>query len=84
MSKAKLGDYVRCKISGFEGTVTSRTEYLNQCVKCGIQPKVGSDGKLPDAFALDEITLEVLKPAVAPVTNQDKGGPSERIERERA
>jgi hypothetical protein len=55
-----LGDKVRCKVTGFEGVVTSRTEFLNMCVRYGVQPPVDKDGKLQDAILFDEQQLEVL------------------------
>lgn len=75
----KLGQKARCKVTGFEGTLTSRTEHLNGCVRWGIQPKVDKDGKLPDAYIFDECQLEVLseEPVIA---HEEKatGGPIEK------
>lgn len=49
------GDRVKDSITGFEGTVTSVTEYLYGCVRCGVEGK-GSDGK-PEEFVFDEQRL---------------------------
>src|ERR1700728_2195934 len=41
----KLGDVVRDRISGFAGVATSRTEYLNGCVRWQVSPQHLHDGK---------------------------------------
>ena len=33
MSKIKLGDKVRCKITGFIGIAVVRSEFLNVCIQ---------------------------------------------------
>ena len=70
----KLGDKARDTVTGFEGTVTSRTEYISGCTRVGLQPGVDKDGKIPDAQHFDEPMLEVLGQAIAPKTS-DRGGP---------
>lgn len=39
MSRIKLGNEVRCIITGFEGIATSRIEYLNGEIEYGITPQ---------------------------------------------
>lgn len=56
----QLGQLVRDTISGFEGKVTSRIEYLNGCVRYGVQPPVDKDGKMPAGEFIDWQQLEVL------------------------
>lgn len=47
----KLGEKVKDKISGFRGTVISRTEYYNGCWRIGVRAsKLGSDGKPVEEF----------------------------------
>jgi hypothetical protein len=54
-----MGQYVRCKITGFEGTVTSLTAYVHDAAKASVQPQ--GDGKsIPDALDIDCIQLEVI------------------------
>ncbi len=75
----KLGMQVRCIVSGFTGTVISRTEYLNGCVRYGVEPPA-KDGKLSEAAWVDEQQLEVVK-AVTPATKivqANTGGPRPR------
>jgi len=56
----KLGQKVEDPITGFEGTVTIRSEYLYGCIRIGVSPKVDRDGKLQDTIFFDEPQLEGL------------------------
>lgn len=58
VSKFELGALLRDRISGFEGVAISHTRYLSNCDRYGLQPKVGTDGKLPESQWFDETTLE--------------------------
>jgi hypothetical protein len=60
-SDVQLGDTVRDVVSNFKGIVTSRTEYLNDCVRYGVQPQVDKDGKLPAGEYFDWHQLEIIK-----------------------
>ena len=46
MFKFKSGDIVRDKVTGFEGIIIARTDYIFGCNRYYVQPKVGPDGKL--------------------------------------
>jgi len=70
-----LGDEVVCTVTGFKGVATSRTTYLNGCTRIGVQPKVGKDGKHPDALWVDEPQLKVTKAAVVKRGPTNVGGP---------
>lgn len=54
----KLGVKARDVVSGWEGTITSRHEYLNGCVRYEIAG-TDKDGK-PEDFVFDEQQIEVL------------------------
>jgi hypothetical protein len=54
-----LGQKVKCIVTGFEGTVTSITENIFGCRRIGIQPPVGTDGKIPEAMDIDEPQIKV-------------------------
>ena len=56
----ELGQRVRDKVSGFEGIVVGRAEWLNGCVRCELQPMLDKEGKLPEAQWIDEPQLEVI------------------------
>ena len=64
MSEIKLGDLARDKITGYEGIVISRTEWLNGCVRLGLQAKKMKDG-LPLADAVFDVGQLVLVKAGA-------------------
>lgn len=76
----QLGDTVKDKISGFKGIAVGRQEWLTGCVRYVVQQKVDKDGKIPEAFAIDEPCLVVLKKAkaVKPMKPDEPGGPPSR------
>lgn len=55
----ELGDLARDRISGFEGIVIARTQWLWGCDRLTLKPQRLHDGKPIDAvsFDLDEVTL---------------------------
>lgn len=59
----KLGDKARDTITGLIGTVVSRHEYLNGCVRLSLQPHEVKDGKPVESSAFDIETLEQLESA---------------------
>lgn len=72
--KFELGDYVKDSLLGFEGFIEERVQCLNGCIQYRIQPKVGKDGKIPDACQLDEQNLELIKSAKKKTkVNRDQG-----------
>jgi len=55
----KLGQKVRD--AGFSGIADSRTEWLNGCVRIGVQPPCrGKDQYIPEVKSFDEEQLEVV------------------------
>jgi len=64
MGRIELGDRVKDKITGLEGIVTGRYEYLYGCLRMSVQPEKAKDGKPVESFVLDEPQLELLKKAV--------------------
>ena len=50
----KLGSKVTDSITGFTGIATARTEYMNGCVRVGIEAPLGADGKLLEVEWFDE------------------------------
>ena len=59
-----LGFTVKDQISGFTGVVTAKTEWLNGCVRYGVQSRKLNDGEPLAAQWFDEDDLLVL-PGVA-------------------
>jgi hypothetical protein len=70
----EIGDTAKDTISGFIGVVTSETFYLNGCIRLGISPPVGKDGKLNSSefFDIEQVAL-VKKGTHKPL--QPSGGP---------
>ena len=57
-----LGDKAKDRISGFEGIVIGKAEYLYGCRQVLVAPtKLTKDGKRPDGEWFDEERLEVVK-----------------------
>ncbi len=59
--KFKLGCTARDTITGFEGIVIGVTEWLNGCVRYGIQPQELKDGKIIEANWFDSEQIELVK-----------------------
>lgn len=57
----KLGDKVKDPISGFEGVVVGRTDWLWGCVQLGVQPAALHEGKPVERQWFDETALEVIE-----------------------
>ncbi len=73
MAKIKLGQVVRDKLSGNEGTAIARTEWLHGCVRITIQPVGTKDGVPFDNFTVDEPQLEVVRAKAAPKAEPNHG-----------
>ena len=70
----QLGDVARDTITGFEGTVIARTEWLNGCWRLVLQGKVDKDGKVPDGISIDAPQLELVS-RKGHVADKKTGGP---------
>ena len=71
----KLGDLAKCKITGFEGVIVARTDWINGCVRMALQAKtLDKDGKplVPETFDVEQ--LELVKPEVHE-KGEASGGP---------
>jgi len=56
----QLGQKVRDVVSGLEGIVTGRTEYLNGCIQYCVKPPLDKDGKMQEAWWIDRAVLAAL------------------------
>lgn len=66
MSKdANFGKLVRDKVTGFEGVVIGRCDYLYGCSQYGIVPKVDKDGKTGEVHWFDAGRIEVVGAGVS-------------------
>lgn len=75
----KNGSKVKDMITGFEGIVTGRTEYLYGCSRVWIEPEqIDKDGKPIEGAWFDEQRVEVLeerKPPMSKDNSATTGGP---------
>jgi hypothetical protein len=56
-----LGDELKDSVTGFTGVAIAKTDWIHQCTRWTLQPKVGKDGKIPDNATFDEPALVLLK-----------------------
>lgn len=64
MSKANLGDKVKCKVTGVTGIVITASRHLYGCDRVGVQPLAGADNKVPESHWTDLESVEVLEAGV--------------------
>jgi hypothetical protein len=73
-----LGDTARDTITGFQGTVVARTEWLYGCRRIVIQPNTLHEGKPIENMSFDEPQCELVHRAGAAVQSPElrkTGGP---------
>lgn len=72
-----LGRQGRDKITGFEGIVTGRAEYLYGCTQYCLAPKAAPDGAIRDSQWFDEGRIQFVGRGVLPaeVQGEKPGGP---------
>ena len=75
--KFEMGATVRDKLTGFDGTITGRADYLNGCRQYLIKPRKLDDGKMIDGHWIDEQRLELMNATIfeAGDTKRRPGGP---------
>ena len=80
--KFKLGIKARDRVTGQEGILDMRAEYLNGCIRYSLQPPIkdNDNTKRPDSYWIDEQQLEKIDDGLneaAPVKKKAAGGPVE-------
>lgn len=76
MFKFSQEDKVKDTITGFEGVVIARTDFINGCIRYGIQSiKLDKEGKPIDVEYFDEQQLVLVKAKPAPKKEKRSGGP---------
>ena len=81
MREIKLGDKVRCKITGFTGTAVAKTEFINGCVQWSVVPRVKDARKqitMPEEIGIDEQSLEIVPLKKKKIKKSDNGGAMNR------
>lgn len=72
--KYELGSRCKCKVTGYEGQIVARTEWLYGCRRYVIQSaKLQESGKPAEPHAVDEAGLELVQ-AAQPHVMQGTGG----------
>lgn len=78
----KLGDKVKCKITGYTGILTSMVNHINGCTRFGIQAPMDKDGKVPECLWVDEPQVEFVEETNITKTSPSTGGPISAPRRE--
>lgn len=80
MGEIKLGDKVRCKITGFEGVAVAKSEFINGCIQFSVVPKISKKepGLMPDPTEIDSHSLEVIPSKKKKIIKSETGGPNHR------
>ena len=78
----KLGQQVRCKITGFEGVVDHLCFPMADATKIGIQAPMNKDGKMGECYTLDYMSIEILneKPIIKPKQSKPKFKLGDKVE----
>lgn len=76
MGSVSLGDKVRDPITGYEGTVIARTEWVWGCVRLGVQSAFMHEGKPVEAQWFDEAAIEVTSARLVERKGAATGGPA--------
>ena len=73
METIKLGSKVKDKVTGFEGIVVTKCEYLNGCIQFAVQP-VAENNKVNETQWIDIQQLEISADEIIEITKYKTGG----------
>jgi hypothetical protein len=59
-AKIQLGDFVRDRITGFEGVATSKTKFITGCTQIGVTP-LAVENKTGEGQLFDRDRLEIVR-----------------------
>ena len=62
MFRYELGSVAKDKITGFEGVIRVRSEYLTGCDVYGLQSRELKENKPADYVFIDEALIELIRP----------------------
>jgi len=79
--KFNLGEELRDKITGYQGVVSARTEWLYGCRRYTVQSREMKDGKPVDSLTCDEMAMERVKVAPKGKKVASTGGPHDEAPR---
>lgn len=76
--KFNLGATVRDTITGFQGIVNNRNQWLHNCNVYGVKPtSLDKDGKPKEVHHFDEPQLELVEEIEAIKPSRKTGGPTD-------
>ena len=55
-----LGAKYRCRVTGFTGIATSKTIWMNDCLRVGLTPRVSKDNLKAEGISFDVEDLEYV------------------------
>lgn len=70
-----FGVKVRDKLTGFEGTIDGKCEYMTGCVQWRVVPSIDKDGKMQDSHWIDVDRLIVIPEQKVNVVVEHPSGP---------
>lgn len=74
----QLGQKGKDKVSGFEGIIIGKAEYLTGCNQYALTPQIDKDGKRQDTEWFDEGRIEITGTGILAeeVKAEKNGGPN--------
>ncbi len=76
----KLGDKIKCRITGQEGIAYGKSTHMYGCTRIGLAPStLDRDGKVKETFWADFPQFETMKEKVIQRENNRTGGPMDSI-----
>lgn len=77
--KYDLGSKAKCLVTGIEGIIDSRSEWLNGCLRYSIQPHgTTADGAMKTGYWVDEKQVELIEKDALNIKKSNTGGPNTR------
>lgn len=76
--KFELGDKAKDSITGFEGVIMYRCQWLHNCNTYGVKSQVLHDGEPIDVKTFDEPQLKLTEPKAVPASRKT-GGPDRDV-----
>ena len=77
-----LGTRVKDRVTGYEGTITARIEYLNGCLQYCVEAKLDKEGKIQKHQYVDEGQLKFIAGPALKLSGKKDEGPGGRMPNE--
>jgi heat shock protein HspQ len=79
--KYKLGDKLKCKLTGYTGVATSMTESISGTRRFGISPQKIQEGKPIDGYSFNEELVELVKEEIHKPEKRSRTGGDQVVPR---